>query len=92
MRGALRSAYVPGVPGHILFTGVVAYTGDEGRDRPTYGQKFAAFITKHGLGEVTEGPEAPNRINHPGHIVKVWTWAPNPTRLNAYWNKRKEKK
>ena len=67
-------------PGFVIFTGVV----NRGQ---RYGQNFKAFILRNKLGSVAESPAAPNRINHPSHLVKVWVWQPDPTRLQ-HWYKQ----
>jgi hypothetical protein len=77
------------VSGFYVFTGVVAsdYAYHMGK-KPTYGQEFAAYITRNGLGTVTASVAARNRVNHPDHKVKVWVWAPNAKKLAAWYNRR----
>lgn len=80
-------AKVP-VPGFILFTGVVeCECGD--RCSTGYGEKFEAFIRKEKLGLVRGSAARPNRLNHPDHKVRVWTWAPSPKGMEAWWGKWK---
>jgi hypothetical protein len=55
-----------------------------------YGPRFAAYICKHRLGTVIVGGTAPNRINHPTHVIRLWVWTPNPDRIKAWWKKHKK--
>lgn len=52
-----------------------------------YGRRFAAFITKHGLGTVVESPREinPNSGNH----LQVWVWCINHDTLKAWYDKVK---
>lgn len=81
--------HIGDVHGFYVFTGVVAADGyyHAGR-RPTYGQDFAAYITRNGLGTVTSSVAARNRVNHPDHKVRVWVWAPNAKKLAQWYNRR----
>lgn len=72
------------IPGLLTFTGVVGYT-DGDTDDTTYGPKFAAYIRKHKLGRVVEGPVSTNRMNHPTHKVRLWIWKPSVKGLTKWW-------
>jgi hypothetical protein len=71
------------IPSFIIFTGVVGYTNS--KVKPKYGPDFKKFILKNKLGTVTETQAAPNRVNHPSHLVKVWVWTPAPMNLKKWW-------
>lgn len=64
--------------GFYIFTGVIKHNDGSNADPRglRYGPAFAAFIRRNGLGRVTASVPAPNRQNHPHHILKVWVWAP----------------
>jgi hypothetical protein len=70
-------------PGTIIFTGVIAYKGTG--VKPTYGQRFARFITRNKLGTVVGGKPAYNRINHPSHLVRTWVWNPDQRALEEWF-------
>ncbi len=73
-------------PGFIIFTGVVKCEKGAHRGCQTgYGEKFEALIRKERLGLVSGSCVRTNRINHPEHQVKVWTWAPSVKGLNRWW-------
>lgn len=77
------------VPGFILFTGVVSCKCGDNCETG-YGEQFEAFLRKEKLGVVKASAPRPNRLNHPSHKVKVWTWCPNPRGVTAWWKKREE--
>lgn len=61
--------------------------GCECQDTPrNYGREFAAFIRANDLGPVVQSPTRSNRCNEPNHMVKVWIWCPDQTKLEAWWN------
>ena len=60
----------------VIFTGVVAI------DIMRYGENFATYITKNGLGEVMVSPTRvnPNSLNR----LAVWTWIVDHKALGAW--------
>lgn len=70
--------------GHYIFTGVVRYT-NKNAGNTAYAPRLAEYIRANRLGTVSESEEAPNRVNHPGHWIKVYVWQPNPLILRAWW-------
>jgi hypothetical protein len=49
-----------------------------------YCQQFAAYIIQHKLGAVVEGVEAENKRYHPGHHIRIYTWAPDYKALERW--------
>ncbi len=47
------------------------------------GERFARFIKRKGFGEVYSTPARKNPNS--GHMIKVWTWAPNESKLKAWY-------
>ncbi len=76
------------VSAFYYFTGIMGYT-DNKANKPKYGQKFSAFIKKEKLGKVIFSGAAPNRVNHPTHIVGVWVWRPSIKGLKSYVTRNK---
>lgn len=82
---------IGGPSAFYIFSGVEGFTGE--RDCPVgYGSKLATYIRRCGLGTIVESPAKLNRLNHPNHYVKVWTWAPSPTALKAWWGTHKRRR
>lgn len=74
-----------------IFTGVVKHTdGTRPKLNGKYGPNFATYIRRHRLGKLTESEMRANRVNHPKHYVKIWTWAPSIKNLKK-WYKREFK-
>ncbi len=73
---------------HYIFTGVVAYKG-RGRT-PTYCQNLKSYILRNKLGAVTESGMAPNRNNHPTHLLRAYIFTPNVKALSAWYKKNKK--
>lgn len=48
-----------------------------------YGQLTKAYIEKHGLGAIIEGPMRTNFNS--GNRIKVWIWAPSQSGLRKWW-------
>lgn len=73
----------------MIFTGVVSNRSktDIPRGGYTYGPRFAKFIEKEGLGEVTLVAKAYNSLNHPGHLVATWVWKPDNEAIQEWWEK-----
>jgi hypothetical protein len=67
-----------------IFTGVVKQPGPY---QSKYGPEFASYIKRNKLGIVTESVTRSNRVNHPDHLVKVWTWATSQRGLEAWCKK-----
>jgi uncharacterized HAD superfamily protein len=57
-----------------------------------YAQNFAAYIIAKKLGTVVAGAEAPNRINHPTHVVRMYSWAPDVEALKRWYQRNRVKK
>lgn len=75
--------------GLYTFTGVIEHSdGTEVVPNPHYGPRFATFIRKNNLGKVRASTPAPNRVNHPTHIVRLWVWAPDEKHLKGWWMKK----
>lgn len=55
------------------------------------GAKFAAYITKHKLGEITASPARHNPVHNErkkGYMdLKIYIWSPSTTGLNKWWKK-----
>lgn len=80
------------LPGHIIFTGVVKHRdGSRISGTAKYGQRFATLIRRNRLGKIVESYAGNNRVNHDGHIVKVWVWTPSVERVKAWWGKNMSK-
>ena len=91
-----------------LFSGVERFIGnpypkpegkskwqiDEWKDliKKRYASKFAKFIRENKLGRVVTLPGAPNRLNHPKHIVKVFLWTPNVEALTKWYQQHHSSK
>jgi hypothetical protein len=71
------------LPGHVIFTGCI----QEGKQKFTYVQDFAAYLRAHHLGRVKLSQVARNRINHPDHQIIVGIWSPNMRTLRV-WHKQ----
>ena len=54
-----------------------------------YGNKFAAFIREHKLGEVLETKQVRNSAFHPDRAGQVWIWTPDQEALKAWWDTNK---
>lgn len=68
----------------LYFTGVVESPVNLGHAidrRDDYGQNLADFITKHGLGVITQTPAVKNWT---GNKIKIWVWAPDYDGLKAW--------
>ena len=65
----------------VIFTGVVEGVVEIG-GTTRYGQDFATYITKNGLGEVMVSPTRvnPNSLNR----LAVWTWIVDHKALGAW--------
>lgn len=57
--------------------------------RQKYASKFAKFIRENKLGRLVSLPAAPNTLNHPKHMVKVWLWAPDKKALLKWYQANK---
>ena len=66
----------------VIFT-QAGFTGPQAGNG--YGDKFAAFITKHQLGEVSM--TGPSRNPNSGNMVKVWVWTVDHPRVKAFLTK-----
>lgn len=74
----------------VIFSAHVGSTGQEAKlsqHDTSYGRKLADYIRRHKLGAVTESKLSPNWRNHPTHLLKVWTWAPDPKTLDPWYKK-----
>lgn len=85
-----QNRYGPPIPGSFyIFTEVVRA---KTKRLPTgYGAKFAKFIQDNNLGELSISVARANRVNHPDHIVRVYTWAPHKTNLISWWRKNRDR-
>lgn len=54
-----------------------------------YGQKFADYIEKHGLGKLATIGKVDNKKYHPGSNCQVWVWSPDRAALISWWEKLK---
>lgn len=78
---------------HYIFTGVVKYGTKMMSSMPVkYGPDLAAYILKNKLGAVVESVPEFNRVNNPSHLIQVWVWTPDPTRLRRWWTKNNPEK
>src|SRR5213592_2438286 len=75
----------------IIFTAIIDDREEDGVGICTYGPRFAAYIKQHRLGPVKESVKRLNRNGSPRHLDQVWIWAPNFSRLAA-WYKTNNKK
>lgn len=72
----------------IVFTGVEkTYRGAWHGIQKGYTKRFASYIKRHKLGDVTCSVLRRNRVNHPDHGVRVYTWAPSIQGLKK-WAKK----
>lgn len=69
-----------------VFTGVVKFDDDDTNENGTdYSENFWKFIKKYRLGPVTRSVARKNRVNEPGHTVRVYVWAPAERNLKRWW-------
>lgn len=73
----------PHPPQFVTFTGVTKRrTSDHASGRfDNYGQAFADFLVKNGLGSVIVSEE---RHNFTGNSVKIWVWHPDYDKLQPF--------
>ena len=65
----------------FTFTGV-------SRTNSAYGERFAEFIEKEGLGTVTASERAKNPNS--GNYIRIWTWKIDHPALTKWWAKRRK--
>lgn len=78
--------------GHSILYTFYVFSGPIGEDTNNpgninYAPKFADFLEKEGLGEVTRSPKAENVGFHRGRITQVYIWTPDAKALRAWWDK-----
>jgi|SRR6267154_3043250 len=71
-----------------IFTGVIKHTdGTRPKFNGKYGPNFAKLIKRYKLGKLTQSVLRSNRVNHPKHFVRIWTWAPSIRNCKKWYKK-----
>lgn len=74
------------VPGLIFFTGVISHKDhSEIEGTSQIGDILAEFIRANKFGKVVDGATGYNRVNHPSHLVKIWTWETDAEALRVWY-------